>query len=108
MNFDIMTYLKYLLTMALVTYLIRAIPFILLQKKLKNVFWKSFLSYVPYTVLAAMTVPSIFYATDSKLSGILALITAVVASLLGKGLVGVAIVACCTVLCVEEISILFF
>ena len=103
MTFDLATYFEYLLVMAGVTYLVRALPFILLKKKLKNVFWSSFLTYVPYTVLSAMTVPAMFYATDNMLSGICALVTAVVASMLGRGLVGVAVVACCTILCVDGI-----
>lgn len=104
---DLHLYFKYLLVMAGVTYLLRAVPFILLRGELKSRFWKSFLNYVPYTVLSAMTVPAIFYATDSELAGICALVTAVVASLLGRGLVGVAIVACLTVLGVDGIALLF-
>lgn len=98
---DYATYFKYLLVMAGVTYILRALPFILLKRELKNRFWKSFLNYIPYTVLSAMTVPSIFYATESRLSGILALVTAVICSLFGRGLVLVAIVACATVLVVD-------
>lgn len=103
---DLRAYFEYLLVMAGVTYLLRTVPFILLKSELKSRFWKSFLNYVPYTVLSAMTVPAIFYATDSRLSGALALITAVIASLFGRGLVVVAIVACLTVLGVDGISLL--
>jgi branched-subunit amino acid transport protein len=65
------------------------------------------LAYVPYTVLAAMTVPAILSSTESKLSGACALVAAVIASLLGLGLVGVAAVACIAVLGVDGISMLF-
>lgn len=99
-------YALFLLVMAGVTYLLRAVPFILLKGKIRSRFWRSFLSYVPYTVLAAMTVPAIFYSTNSKLSGACALVTAVVASLLGRGLVGVAVVACLTVLGVDGMMLL--
>jgi len=99
-------YCLFLLVMAGVTYLLRAVPFVLLKGKIKSRFWRSFLAYVPYTVLAAMTVPAIFYSTDSKLSGACALVTAVVASLLGLGLVGVAVVACVTVLGIDGIMLL--
>ena len=37
--------------MALVTYLIRAIPLLLFRKKIKNIYVQSFLYYVPYAVL---------------------------------------------------------
>ena len=98
---DLKTYFEYLLVMAGVTYLLRTVPFILLKGELESRFWKSFLNYVPYTVLSAMTVPAIFYATDSRVAGVAALVTAVIASLFGRGLVVVAIVACLTVLGVD-------
>ena len=97
-------YCFFLLVMAGVTYLLRAVPFVLLKGKIKSRFWRSFLAYVPYTVLAAMTVPAIFYSTDSILSGASALVAAVIASLLGRGLVGVAVVACITVLGIDGIA----
>ena len=95
-----------LLVMAGVTYLLRAVPFVLLKGKIESRFWRSFLAYVPYTVLAAMTVPAIFYATENKVSGVCALVTAVLASLFGLGLVGVAVVACLTVLGLDGLSML--
>ncbi|PWJ64057.1 MULTISPECIES: AzlD domain-containing protein [unclassified Fibrobacter] len=101
MMIDFKTYIQFLAVMTGVTYLLRAVPFVLLKKELTSPFWKSFLAYIPYTVLAAMTVPAIFYATESRLSGICALVTAVIASLLGRGLVVVAVVACVTVLLVD-------
>lgn len=97
-------YFLFLLVMAGVTYLLRAAPFVLLKSKLKSKFLRSFLAYVPYTILAAMTVPAIFYSTNSKLSGACALVTAIIASLLGCGLVGVAAVACLTVLGIDGLS----
>ena len=99
-------YCLFLLVMAGVTYLLRAVPFVLLKGKIRSRFWRSFLAYVPYTVLAAMTVPAIFYSTNSVLSGTCALVAAVIASLLGRGLVGVAVVACVTVLGVDGIMLL--
>ena len=99
-------YCLFLLVMAGVTYLLRAVPFVLLKGKIKSRFWRSFLAYVPYTVLAAMTVPAIFYSTDSKLSGVCALAAAVIASLLGRGLVGVAVIACIMVLGIDGLAFL--
>ena len=101
-------YLVFLTVMAGVTYLLRAVPFILLKGKIKSRFWRSFLAYVPYTVLAAMTVPAIFYSTESRASGVCALVAAVIASLCRLGLVGVAVVACCTVLCIDGLLPMFF
>lgn len=51
--------------MAGVTYLIRMLPFTLFRKEIRSPFFKSFLYYIPYTVLSAMTIPAIFYATGS-------------------------------------------
>lgn len=94
-------YLKYLLAMAGVTYLVRTIPFILLKGEITSRFWRSFLSYIPYTVLAAMTIPAIFYATESKLSAAMALVTATLFALWGRGLILVAAAACAAVLLVD-------
>ena len=60
----------YLVIMAGVTYLIRAIPFALCREKVKNKFVKSFLAYVPYAVLSAMTFPAIMYSTGDMKSGL--------------------------------------
>ena len=99
-------YCLFLLVMAGVTYLLRAVPFVLLTGKIRSRFWRSFLAYVPYTVLAAMTVPAIFFATDSRITGACALFAAVVASLLGGGLVTVAAISCITVLGVDGLMLL--
>ena len=66
MSFD--AFLPYLLTMALVTYLVRAVPLVLFKKKIENRFSLSFLHYMPYAVLSVMTVPAVFYATDHAVS----------------------------------------
>ena len=57
---DAKTYCLYVLVMAGVTYLIRAIPLTLFQRKLNSPFIRSFLYYVPYAVLGAMTCPDVF------------------------------------------------
>ena len=93
----------YLFAMAGDTYLVRTIPFVLLKKQLKSEFWNSFLAYIPYTVLAAMTVPAIFFATDNRISGIAAFVAAVTASILGRGLVVVACAATAAVLFVDGV-----
>ncbi len=60
----------YLIVMAGVTYLIRMLPFTLFRKEIKSQFMKSFLYYIPYAVLSAMTIPAIFYATGDFPSAI--------------------------------------
>lgn len=46
--------------MAIVTYIIRMIPMAFFSKPIHSKFFKSFLFYVPYAVLAAMTFPGVF------------------------------------------------
>lgn len=96
---NLSSFFTYLAIMALSTYLIRALPFALLQKKLKNPFLLSFLHYIPYTVLTVMTVPGALYATGHVSSAVIGLIAAVLTALRGKGLTLVAACACvCTLL----------
>lgn len=76
------------------TYLLRAVPFALVRQKIQSPFIRSFLHYIPYTVLTAMTVPAIFYAVDAPLAAAAGFITALVLALMGKGLTGVALAAC--------------
>ncbi len=81
----------YLAVMAGVTYLIRMLPLVLVKKKVENRFIRSFLFYVPYSVLGAMTVPAVFYATDSVFSAAAGLGVALVLALCKKGLLTVAV-----------------
>ena len=101
MPFD--KFLPYLVVMAGVTYLVRAIPFTLFRKKIKNKFLNSFLYYTPYAVLAAMTFPAILYATDNIVSAIFGLAIAIILAFFGKGLLTVACGACLSVFVAELI-----
>lgn len=91
----------YIVVMAGVTYLIRMLPLALLRKKLRSRFIKSFLFYVPYAVLAVMTVPAIFESTGSVVSAAAGFIIAVVLAYNGAALLPVALAACGVVFCVE-------
>lgn len=103
---DFMKFLPYLVVMAGVTYLIRMLPFVLMKKKIENRFINSFLYYVPYTVLAAMTFPAILYATESLISAIAGLLVAILIAWRGKGLLTVAIGACAAVFVTELIMLM--
>ena len=87
-------FIIYLAIMALSTYLIRAIPFALLTKKIKSAYVKSFLHYIPYTVLTVMTVPGALYATGHVLTAAVGLVTGVLTAIRGKDLTLVAAAAC--------------
>ncbi|MBQ3168580.1 MAG: AzlD domain-containing protein [Clostridia bacterium] len=84
----------YILVMALVTYLIRAIPFVLFRRQIKSRFIKSLLYYLPYAVLTAMTIPDIFTATRNTLTAAIGCLAAVIFALFGKSLLTVAVAAC--------------
>ena len=51
--------------MALASYLPRVIPLLFFRKQIKSRFIKSFLFYIPYAVLTAVTFPAIFYCTGN-------------------------------------------
>ena len=91
----------YLLIVALTTYLIRAIPFSLITKKVTNKYVKSFLYYIPYTVLAAMTIPAALYVTGSIYSSIAGLLVALIVAIKKSNLTLVALAACVGSLIVE-------
>ena len=93
----------YLAVMALVTYLIRMIPFTLFRKEIRSVFFRSFLAYVPYAVLGAMTFPSIFFATASLPSAIAGTVVALTLAFFRRSLLTVAVGAAGTALATELI-----
>ena len=91
------TFLPYLLVMAGVTYLIRMLPLTFFRKEIKSRFVMSFLHYVPYAVLGAMTIPDVLYSTGNIGTALVGLAVAVVLAWRGKGLLTVAIAACVAV-----------
>ncbi len=93
----------YLLVMAGITYLIRMLPLVLIKKKIKNKFLISFLYYIPYTVLAVMTVPAIFYSTESPVSAAVGFAVAVVLALCKRSLLTVAALSSVAVFVAEWI-----
>lgn len=97
----------YLLILAGSTYLIRTLPFVAVKKKIENRFIRSFLYYIPYAVLTAMTIPAIFYATTSILSAVVGLLVAIFFAYKGKGLTTVAIAACVGVFLCESLLMFF-
>lgn len=92
-----------IVVMAVVTYITRVLPLILVQKDIKINFIKSFLFYVPYAVLGAMTFPAILYSTGSKISALAGMLTAVALSFMNKGLMKVAVASIAAVYIVEYI-----
>ncbi len=96
----------YLLILSGSTYLIRAIPFALMKKNINNVYVRSFLYYIPFSVLVAMTIPSAFYATGNVISSLLGLFVGGIFAYRGRGLTFVAIVSCFSAFLAECIMML--
>ena len=95
---------KYILVMAGVTYLIRMLPLVLFKKEITSPFLKSFLYYVPYACLAAMTFPAILTAPSSgMIAGATGLAAALIAAYREKSLLTVALFACGAVFVAERI-----
>ena len=92
----------YILVAALVSTIIRVLPVTIFRKPIKSRFVRSFLYYVPYVTLAVMTFPAIINATQSKISGILALICGSIAAWFNMSLFKVACI-CCGVVFVAEL-----
>lgn len=93
----------YILVMAGVTYLIRMLPLTLIQKKITNIYIRSFLYYIPYACLTAMTFPAVLYAADSPVSAFFGFAAAVFMGLKKKSLIIVALSACTVVFVAERI-----
>lgn len=91
----------YIFIMAAVTYAIRVLPLTLIRKPIENQFIQSFLYYVPYVTLAVMTFPAIIHATQSPISGAIALIIGILVAWFGFDLFKVAITCCATVFIIE-------
>lgn len=100
----------YLLTaiivMTAVTWLPRMLPLMLVKRRIENVFVRSFLFYVPYAVLAAMTIPAIFFSTSSIWSALAGLIAALILGWFRRSLLTVALGASIAVFAIERLLVL--
>ena len=91
----------YILVMAATIFVVRVLPLTLIRKPIRSRFLRSFLYYVPYVTLAAMTFPAILHATDSVWSGLAALIVGVLVAWFSGNLFFVAAAGCVVVFLVE-------
>ena len=101
MTHDIWTYI---LVASAVTLAIKILPLTLIRGEIKNRTVRSFLHYVPYVTLAVMTFPAIIHATQSQISGALALLAGILAAWFGASLFKVALL-CCGVVFVTELFV---
>ena len=96
-----MSIYAYIAAMALTTYLIRVLPMTIFRKPIRSRFLRSFLHYVPYCCLTAMTFPAILTSTAALLSGAAALIVGVILAYRGKSLLTVSVAASAAVILTE-------
>ena len=88
-----MSIVIYIAVMAIVTYLIRMIPFTVFRRKIRSRFFRSFLHYVPYAVLSAMTIPAVFYTTGDVVTSVVGAVVAVILAYCNLPLIVVALAA---------------
>ncbi len=94
-----MSYILFaVLLMALVTYIPRVLPISIFRKEIKSKYIKSFLQYVPYAVLGALTFPDIFNSTSNYKTALFGTAVALILANMGKSLVIVALGSILTVL----------
>ncbi len=90
-------FFPYLLVTAGVTYLIRMLPLTVFRKEIRSPFIRSFLAYIPYAVLGAMTFPDVFESTGDLRTAVCGVAVAVILAGRGRSLLTVAVAACCAV-----------
>lgn len=93
-----------IIVMALTTYVIRMLPMAIFRKKITNIRVRSFLYYVPYAVLAAMTFPAIFSSTGTTVSAVAGCVAAVLLAYFKRGLLTVAVGAATVVFVVQMLG----
>lgn len=96
-----MSIVIYIAVMAGVTYLIRMIPMTVFRKKIRSRFFRSFLYYIPYAVLSAMTIPAIFYSTGNMVTAAVGTAVAVILAYWNLPLIVVALAASAAALLTE-------
>ena len=82
-----------IIVMAVVTYIPRVFPLVVFRRPINNVYIRSFLHYVPYAVLSALTFPSILWSTGSVVTAVAGTLTAILLAYFEQSLVFVAVAA---------------
>lgn len=82
-----------IIVMAVVTYIPRVFPLVVFRRPINNVYIRSFLHYIPYAVLSALTFPSILWSTGSVVTAAAGTLTAILLAYFEQSLVVVAVAA---------------
>jgi branched-subunit amino acid transport protein len=83
--------------MAAVTYIPRVFPIAIFTRKIESQFFKSFLYYIPFAVLGAMTFPGILDSTSNFYGSLTGMAVALILAYYEQGLMKVALGAVLTV-----------
>lgn len=84
-----------------VIYATKAIGLLFVKKPIKNKYVKSFLYYLPYSVLAVMVFPTILFSTSTIWSGVAGTLVALVLAYFRRGLLVVSVASIATVFLIE-------
>jgi len=95
-----------LAVMALVTYMVRMVPLTFFNRKITNRFLRSFLYYITYAVLGAMTFPEIFFSAGSIWAGFAGAAVALTLAFWRRSLLTVALSACAAA-CLTNVILLY-
>jgi branched-subunit amino acid transport protein len=87
--------------MAAVTYIPRVLPMLFVKERSKSRLLRSFLHYVPFAALGAMTFPGILYSTGNMTSALIGMTVALILAFFEKGLLEVAVGAILTVYLIQ-------
>ena len=89
-----------------VTYVTKAVGLLLVKKPIRSRFIRSFLYYLPYSVLAVMVFPGVLFSSGWIWSGIAGTAVALVLAYFRRGLLVVSVAAIATVFLFELIYFL--
>lgn len=84
-----------------VTYSTKAIGLLFVKRPIRSRFIRSFLYYLPYSVLAVMVFPGVLFSTGWIWSGIAGTAVALVLAFFRRGLLPVSVAAIATVFLME-------
>lgn len=87
--------------MAVITYLIRVLPMAIFRSRIRSRYIQSFLYYVPYAVLSAMTFPAVFQSTGSQAGAAAGCAVALLLAYFRRGLLIVAVGAAAAAFAVQ-------
>ena len=88
--------------MALVTYLVRAVPLLALRRRITHPFVRSFLHYVPYVTLSVMIFPDVLSSTGTPLSALAGFVCMGLLAWTRRNMFVVALGGCVVVFLVEQ------